>query len=143
MCLSSTVEIPTHLFSTVLVRAAATVGINDDKHRANLSLCKIHQKRERETPKKEMEDKIFQYEGLIDTDLTHGRRKADVKIRGEHGFLFHTSCASPSPVHEFTEIRALCSDVCLLHFRHQNRNKLNAKQQVRLLSGRGGGGALE
>lgn len=35
-------EILTYLFSTILVRAAA-VGINNYKHRTELSFCKIHQ----------------------------------------------------------------------------------------------------
>lgn len=44
-------EIPTYLFSALLVRTA-TVGINNYKYGTNLSSCKIHQEK-RDTHTKE------------------------------------------------------------------------------------------
>lgn len=95
-------KILTYLFSTILVRAA-TVGINNYKYGTDLSFCEIHH--EKRGPHPTELARCYSPAGRHwAVDLTHGRRKADIKVRREHCFLFDTSCYFPSPVHEAEEI---------------------------------------
>lgn len=93
-----------YLFSTILVRAAA-VGFNNYKYGTDLSLCEIHHEK-RGTHTTELARCYFPTGLQGAADLTHSRRKADIKARREHCFLFNTCCYFPSPVHEAAEIWA-------------------------------------
>lgn len=92
-------EILTHLIYTILLRAAAAMRIYDDKHWAEVFLCKIHHKRQNKlVTVRGKGRKLIKME--INSKLAYSISKADIKVRLKHSFLFNTSHASPTFRHE-------------------------------------------